>query len=480
MISSMELIRKIHFGGETTKGEKYDEKCYTAILKDWKNYSMEDYYSLDYDTGMFDKFYDYESMFPVIEQIVNAEEEDSFFSINSFWKREKATTEIRHLNAFALDFDFYKKDEFKNYEVKEFYDMLKAKLPFMPTAAIDSGRGLYVIYAFKHCSKSRMKLYQAIYKRFVELLSPYGMDAAATNVTQVIRIPGTCNSRSMSVVEILDFNDTQYELTDLTSILKFSHQETKKYLKQKQDIRNQKIIVSGADNRVRYSKRKQQFEKMLNDFKKLILMRNNSDEVEGYREYLLYLVRQRATWSGQTIDESIQTALSINDLLSCPLDVKDVEQQCKPSKLNRCCSIKTMIAKLNITNEEQKEMIILKSKRLKDSLYSKRSKKHKLLNRTKKEIEMLNRRTKVFHLKNAGIKNKDISDILEVNKSTITKDLRYIKENKREFRIDLTEAINTITCLIEAPKMLRSVTFNTQRKLLKWLETSQEALEPSG
>lgn len=483
MISAVELIKKIHQGSETTPGDKYDHVCYTAILRDWRDSlslnSLVDIEINDSST-FYDQMFSYERLLEKVQLLSDEGAEDTYFSINSFWKQEKATTEIRHLNAFVLDFDFYKKKHYKKLSPYEFYETLKPNLPFLPTAVVDSGRGLYVIYCFSHCSKERLKLYKAIYARFASLFKDYGMDAAATNVTQVIRIPGTCNSRCLKDVEILEFNDTNYELTDFASILEFSQDQVNEYKKTKCKVLEQKKNATIEQINARKIKRTTFFKKLLDDFKLLISLRNQSKNYEGYRECLIYLLRERATWSGLTINESVDEAKKINEMFHYPLSNLEVEKQCRPSQMRKCSSVKTMIRKLDITTEEQMRLKILKSKKLKDSLFSKRSKKHKLLNRTKKELEMLERRTKVFHLKNAGIKNKDISDILEVNKSTITKDLQYIKENKKEFRIDLSETINSIACLVEAPELLRSVTYDIQQKLLKWLEMSPSALELSG
>lgn len=483
MISTVDLIKKIHHGGETIPGDKYDHICYTAILRDWRDsLSLKSLIDVEINQSstFYDQMYSYEKLLDKVQSLSDEGCEDTYFSINSFWKPDKSTTEIRHLNAFALDFDFYKKKHYKKLSPNEFYEALKPELPFPPTAVVDSGRGLYVIYCFNHCSKERLNLYKAVYRRFSALFKNHGMDEAATNVTQVIRLPGTCNSRCLRDVEILEFNDTNYELTDFASILEFTQDQVNEYKKTKCKVLEQKKNETIEQSNARKIKRTTFFKKLLDDFKLLISLRNQSKNYEGYRECLIYLLRERATWSGLTINESVDEAKKINEMFHYPLSNLEVEKQCRPSQMRKCSSVKTMIRKLDITTEEQMKLKILKSKKLKDSLFSKRSKKHKLLNRTKKELDMLERRTKVFHLKNAGIKNKDISDILEVNKSTITKDLKYIQENKKEFRIDLSEAINAIASIMEAPELLRSVTYDIQQKLLKWLEMSPSALELSG
>ena len=480
MVSGLDLIQKIHAGGETVPGSKYDQHCFTAILKDWDDtLSYEQLMiadALDQNT-FYDKFYSFEKLHPVVQGLIDEGTEDSYFSINSFWIKSKTTSDIRHLNAFALDFDYYKKERYKDLDASEFYDILKKDLPIKPTAVVDSGRGLYVIYSFNHCSKSMLGLYKAIYKEFSEQYKKYGLDAAATNVTQVIRIPGTCNSRSLKEVRILEYNDTNYELTDFASILKHTYQEVVKYKElKKQDTTIEIKKTISSFSYTKNIRRTKWFKNLFEDFKLLIQLRNNDRDYEGYRECMLYITRERATWSGQSIDESIKTALRLNEHFHYPLSKSQIENQCKPSKLPNCCSIDTIINKLNILPHEQLKLKLLKSKRLKDSLFNKRSKRHKLLNRTEKELKMLERRTRVFHLKRIGIKNVDIAAILTIDKSTVTKDLDYIMKNKSEFRIKLADMIQQLTTLFDTPAFLKRVTYDSQQKLLEWLKIGPKAL----
>lgn len=81
-----------------------------------------------------------------------------------------------HLNAFALDFDYYKIDKYKGLSAQEMYEKyIKSKLSLGPTAVVDSGRGLYVIYTFKHSCKKVIALYQSIYKSFLKNFEKYGL-----------------------------------------------------------------------------------------------------------------------------------------------------------------------------------------------------------------------------------------------------------------------------------------------------------------
>lgn len=487
MIDPMILLKKLYAGGETIRGKKFDECCYGAILRDWQDQLKYKEYMKrisDEEKGstFFDQLYRYEEFFDKAEKLIANEVEDTYFSINTYWKPYKTTGDIRHLNGFALDFDFYKKRRFMKLSPQEFYDkVIKEQLPMKPTAVIDSGRGLYVVYAFHHCSKERIKLYRAIYRAFLNRFKDYGMDAAAINVTQVIRLPGTCNSKSLKTVEILEFNDTDYELTDFCSLLKYTKVEVDVYLENKKVIREEKekkeFTMTEAEAARKMSDRRKWVKVLVEDFKRLISIRNNKYEYEGYRETLIYLLRERLVWAGWSIDEAVTIASDVNDCFHTPLTQVAVEKQCKPTIYMRCNAVSKMIDKLDIKTTEQAEMKILIAKSLRDKLYAKRKRKHKLLNMTDKEIRQLERRTQVFKLKRDGCSNTEIANKLEINKSTVTRDLKYIEKHKWQFRVTLTEIITELTRLLQLPEFLRTITYDVKQKLLKWVEISPVALE---
>lgn len=484
MIDPMILLKKLYAGGETIKGEKFDQPCYGAILRDWQDslsHKKLMQVKANGDTTFYDQLFNYEDFFVKAEKLIANDVEDTYFSLNTYWQPNKSTKDIRHLNGFALDFDYYKKRKYMKLSPQEFYDKkLKNQLPMQPTAVIDSGRGLYVIYAFRHCSKERIKLYRAIYKAFLNQFKDYGMDAAAINVTQVIRIPGTLNPKTLKTVEILEFTDTDYELTDFCSLLKYTKEEVDAYLEDKKIARKsekEENILSEADVERKMSNRRKWVRVLIEDFKRLISIRNNSYSYEGYRETLIYLLRERLVWAGWSIDEAIKIASEVNGCFHIPLNQDSVEKQCKPVMHVRCNAVSTMIDKLEITTTEQKDMKILIAKSLRDKLYAKHKRKHKLLNLTDKEIRQLERRTQIFKLKREGYRNTEIADKLEINKSTVTRDLEYIDKHRWQFRVTLAEIIAELTRLLQLPDFLRTITYDIQNKLLKWVEISPVALE---
>lgn len=475
---NVKLLRKIHEGANDYYREDDEVVSHIGILRSWKD--REDPIKLNYvyeydDDRFYDRLFTIDRFIKECEVLIEDECEDSYFTINSFWNSKKRTEDIRHLNAFALDFDFYKQSKYRHLTAEEMYQKhIKPKLTLIPTAVIDSGRGLYVIYAFHHCSIARLKLYQAIYEQFLKCFKEYGMDPKATNVTQVIRIPGTCNSKALAPVRILEFNDTQYELTDFCYLLPYSYQQCQTHQEKKKERRKEK---SEEPKFFATEHRKKICRDLLKDLKTLIALRNHEKVYEGYREQLIYIALERLIWAGYDVEAAITKASKLNDEFHWPLDQRSVEKQCMPSKVHYCCnSIDKVIKRLGITEKEQSKMVFLCNQESKDKRKKRRGRRHPLLNRTKKEVELLKRRTYVVKLRKEGKRNVDIAAILDVNKATITNDLHYIDQHKHEFRKELGETIEALTAQLSDDKSKSTIAYDEMKSLILWTETSAQVL----
>lgn len=468
---NMQFLQDVHAGGA-------DNSCYAAILRSWSDDSDPLYikYALDESYTLSDRLYPVDAFLDAAEELIDQEVEESYFSINSFWQKKKRSEDVRHLNAFALDYDFYKISKYRELTPQQMYIRhIRASLPFPPSYVVDSGRGLYVLYLFHHTSYKLTRLYQAVYKQFLYTQKRYGMDAKAMNLTQVIRIPGTFNAKSASPVTIIERNDTDYTLFDLAHILDFTLDEVHAFRQDRK--KNEKA----ADKKPDYSKRRKTTRLFLDDLKKIIYSRNRKNIKEGYREYLIYLARERMMWAGYSEDRILKKARSLNSLFLDPLYDSEVVNRCRPSKIWwNCTSINKVIDALEIERSLQKQLSYLQESSLKDLKRKNLRNRHPLLNRTKKEVELLERRTYVAKLKKQGRKNKIIADILNVSASIITQDLNYIAAHRHEFRKELAETIEDLIRLLSNDIKMRSVIYDEQKRLRRWLESGAVVLEPSG
>ena len=494
---NLNLVNKIHEGG--------DQSCYAAILTNWKSSSMpvgerafelyvaalpeeeiarslgiseeettkilQEYrgrYLVEKKSEFYDRLYPIDEFLKACQELQG--ETDVFFSLNSFYRKKKLASEVRHINAFCLDFDFYKLKRYETYEPAAFYEVFRRHLELTPTAVVDSGRGLYVIYAFQHCSYHMDRLYHSVMKHFLKKFEKYGMDPRALNTTQVIRLPGTINSRTGRIVQVLELNDTEYTLQQLAKQLPWSKEQVSVHKKEGKKKRK-KVDWD-------LSKRRPYYKDYYKDFQKLIALRNRKGEYEGYRETLLWIAREKATWLGYTIDESVQLANQLNEQFHHPLTALQVEKQCRPSSNRAACNIDTIIDRLQITAEEQQHMKVLKRKSLKKAVYAKRRRKILLLNRTEKQQKVLERRTRVCELKNVQhLSNARIAEILGVHRSTITKDLKYIQTHPFQFIRKLKDYMDEIEGALASKEFRRRTIYQTQQRLSKWLKIAYTAMD---
>lgn len=460
------LIEKMH--------EDAGAYSHISITRNWEDTIP----SLKYtDHRFFDKLFTYDEFIHIAQAISNEELEDSYFSINSFRVREKKSRSLWHLNAFVLDFDYYQIDKYKNYDTRSMYEEIKSLLPLDPTAVVDSGRGMYIIYTFKHAAKQMADTYKAIYKSFYKKFKDFGMDSKAMNITQIIRIPGSFNSKSFTAVEVIEFKDTKYTIKDFFPLLSFSREEVSDYKTSKKCLGSNKHKEYVVDKQRSLIFKKEQARLLIEDFKKLILMRNERDYYEGYRETLIYLARKRLRWSGESLEKELEVAFELNSMMVVSLLDKEVKHVTAPYGNKRCCSIKRIIEKLNITFEEQQQLSYLREKAYKDCKREKRKRTHKLLNMTEKQIKMLKRRTEVLVLKNSGETNSSIARKLNVDKSTITNDLCYIKKHAWRFKKKLKDAMTELQANIENVYYVRRLTYPQYKTLSEWLKQSEIALE---
>ncbi|MCR0384974.1 hypothetical protein MKC70_21105, partial [[Clostridium] innocuum] len=101
-----------------------------------------------------------------------------------------------------------------------------------------------------------------------------------------------------------------------------------------------------------------------------------------------------------------------------------------------------------------------------------------LTNLTPKQQEILERRTRVCELKNVHhLKNKDIADILAVDRSQITRDLQHIKQNPSRFKLLLKDYMDRLKERKETDDYRLRLTYQRQQQLEKWIGYAQIALE---
>lgn len=449
-MKAREMIAYLHYDMQKTYKEDDIYQCHASILKDWSLYDSflpqhreqihHDPLQIKYGFKQNLKFTDFtlpEDLFmQYVDKAEELGEEDVYFSVNSFYRSKRKTETVRHLNAFVIDYDYYKIDQYKDLSPAEMFDVIRYSLPAEPTFAVDSGRGLYIIYAIEHAGKQFVKLYQSIYEKLCENQISFGADPKATLVTQMIRIPGSINTNTLKEVSIIFENKTRYKIQDLANrILPYSLEQVKEY---KNNLPNKD--KSKPDKSIAKEKRKNKVQNeldlFLEDLNTLIELRNANEQYEGYRELLIYLIWERMQYLGFKLETIKKQIDEVNKQFYNPLDHKTLYQQCKPSATYAFVTGKEkIISKLQITKIEQRQMKYIFG----HAEYIRRHQKenrHPIIDqkRTSKQKKIYSRRKEVLKLLFSEKRPEEIAEALNVSKKTIERDLSYISHHLCEFK----------------------------------------------
>lgn len=88
------------------------------------------------------------------------------------------------------------------------------------------------------------------------------------------------------------------------------------------------------------------------------------------------------------------------------------------------------------------------------------------------------KRRKYNELKNVlHLRNKDIGDILEIDRSTVTRDLQHIKQHPSRFKILLKDYMDRLQGRKETDDYRLRLTYQRQEHLNKWIGYAYSALD---
>lgn len=158
--------------------------------------------------------------------LVNAEYEgvnNCYIAMNSFFRSKgldmQNGRDLRHLkrlNAFYVDIDCYKVGLTKSQVLDRLnHEYIGSKIP-EPTFIIDSGRGIYLVWKLRNEDRNALPRWTAVQNYLIDTLEPLGADQACKDATRILRVPFSLNSKSNSVVSIVDFNDLTYSIYDIS------------------------------------------------------------------------------------------------------------------------------------------------------------------------------------------------------------------------------------------------------------------------
>lgn len=311
--------------------------------------------------------------------------------------------------------------------VKLINDLVKDKAIPKPHKIIFSGRGIHIKWFIKDyagTSKKNMnvwsRLQNYLIKTFKNSLKSMGeVDKRVKDAARVLRIEGTINSKSDKVVKCLVNN--KHDLFDLYELYNtytpYKPQEATEQKKSKNGI---KLLKSKKT--LNYGR--------LKDLEKILELRDY--DLTGIRNsFLMFYTTYYILVNDSNYEETLQEIkvvasrikskkyTSLGELKSFVRNgLKKVEEHKEGHKV--LPKSETIIEWLDISEDEQRELITLKSKKIKQENNNtqrreKRRNEDGLTSREQQKQDLIN---KIQILKNQGLKQKEVSE--ELNKSIRT------------------------------------------------------------
>ncbi|MDJ8927814.1 DNA-binding response regulator [Clostridium perfringens] len=362
--------------------------------------------------------------------------ENIYITPNTFYKPCRRLENIKELNTLFIDLDYYKTGKIRAQVLMDLEkNYFNQSIP-IPNYVIDSGRGMYLIWLINAVPSQALPLWKAIQDYLYKQLKDFGADRQALDATRILRVPGSINSKSKTVVSILDEYDYVYDLREIQNGFL---PELKPYEKKKG--RPSKINFIFRERSLYFGR--------IQDIIKLCELREY--DLKGHREIILFLYRYYLCSFTEDVEKALEDVIELNNSFRQPLRENEAIRATRSAE--RCYLDKnkqykykndTLIELLEITEEEQTHMTIIISKeeyKRRDRIYHKKSydsekaKKNyqeqlKAQGKLTKKEELKIVRNKIKTLRLKGFKNKKIMQMLGITSTTtFERHISYLKKN---------------------------------------------------
>lgn len=298
------------------------------------------------------------------------------------------------------------------------------KIP-IPNYVLDSGRGLYLIWRINKVPSQALPLWKAVQDYFYNQLKSLGADRQALDSTRILRVPNSINSKSNTVVSVIEQYDYVYDLREIQNNFLPALKP-----KEKKKGRPSKINFIYRERSLYYAR--------IQDIIKLCELREY--DLKGHREVILFLYRYYLCTFTEDITKALNDVLELNNMFRQPLKENEVIKATRSAEKCYLDKIKeykykndTLIELLEISEEEQTYMTTIISKaeykRRKRIRNKKNYQEHlKTQGKLSKKEEISQRREKIKDLLGQGLKRKNICLELDISIKTYKRDIQFLKE----------------------------------------------------
>ena len=352
--------------------------------------------------------------------------ENIYLTLNTFYKPFRRLENIKELNTLFIDLDYYKTGKTKSQVIMDLEENYFNQSIPIPNFVIDSGRGMYLIWLINSVPSMALPLWKAIQDYLYNQLKGFGADRQALDATRILRVPGSINSKSNTVVSVLDEYDYIYDLREIQN----------EFLPELKPRKKKK----GRPSKVNFIFRERSlYYGRIQDIIKLCELREY--DLKGHRELILFLYRYYLCSFTEDTQKALDDVLELNKDFRHPLREKEAIRA--TTSAERCYLDKnkeyrykndTLIELLEINEEEQRHMTIIISKKeykRRDRVYQKKKYQEQLKAQgkiTEKE-RIFQLREKIKSLKLEGLKNKEITSMLKLPIKTLERHITYMKKN---------------------------------------------------
>ena len=330
---------------------------------------------------------------------------DVFITPNTSFNGKRAVCCIRQLRALYIDID--KRDWSFNDIVAEVWNLAnKGEIPY-PTMVINSGRGCHLYWRIKDAPYLALDTWQELEDYLYQQLKDLGADKQATDAVRLLRIPGTVNSKNGAECKVVLMDeDTTYSMYDLREEYLKWKPKAFKTIEITEMVNNKQVKNTVVQFFTSYSLHIARVEDILT----LCELRGYS--VTGYRNMIIHCY---AYWLGVTTRDSDaleEQVRELNNKFTEPLKESEIKAilRCVPKAIDKFIAYEqglrsgqakrvskgmrdkggywykneTLIERLGITLEEQRQLKTIISKEVK---YERRREKDNNSKKTKRRNE---------------------------------------------------------------------------------------------